>query len=31
VGTTKTYPHGIVRLEGQIAAFTADPAFQGGD
>src|SRR5580704_4833139 len=30
-GTAKTYPHGIVRLEGQIAALTADPAFQGGD
>ena len=30
-GTAKTYPHGIVRLEGQIAALTTDPAFQGGD
>ena len=30
-GTAKTYPHGIVRLEGQIAALTADPAFDGGD
>jgi homoserine O-acetyltransferase len=30
-GTAKTYAHGIVRLEGQIAALTADPAFQGGD
>jgi homoserine O-acetyltransferase len=30
-GTAKTYPHGIVRLEGQIAALTADPTFQGGD
>jgi len=30
-GTAKTYPHGIVRLEGQIAALTADPSFQGGD
>jgi homoserine O-acetyltransferase len=30
-GTAKTYPHGIVRLEGQIAALTADLAFQGGD
>jgi len=29
-GTAKTYGHGIVRLEGQIAALTADPAFQGG-
>ncbi len=23
-GTAKTYPHGVVRLEGQIAALTAD-------
>jgi homoserine O-acetyltransferase len=30
-GTAKTYPHGIVRLEGQIAALTADPTFHGGD
>jgi homoserine O-acetyltransferase/O-succinyltransferase len=30
-GTAKTYGHGIVRLEGQVAALTADPAFQGGD
>jgi homoserine O-acetyltransferase len=30
-GTAKTYGHGIVRLEGQIAALTADPAFQGGN
>jgi homoserine O-acetyltransferase len=30
-GTAKTYPHGIVRLEGQIAALTADPTFQNGD
>ena len=30
-GTAKTYPHGIVRLEGQIAALTADPAFQDGN
>lgn len=30
-GTAKTYGHGIVRLEGQIAAITADPAFNGGD
>jgi len=30
-GTAKTYPHGVVRLEGQIAALTADPAFQSGD
>ncbi len=30
-GTAKTYGHGIVRLEGQIAALTADPSFNGGD
>jgi homoserine O-acetyltransferase len=30
-GTAKCYPHGIVRLEGQIAALTADPAFENGD
>jgi homoserine O-acetyltransferase len=30
-GTAKTYPHGVVRLEGQIAALTADGAFMGGD
>jgi homoserine O-acetyltransferase len=30
-GTAKTWPHGIVRLEGQITALTADPAFNGGD
>jgi homoserine O-acetyltransferase/O-succinyltransferase len=30
-GTAKTYPHGIMRLEGQIAALTADDAFKGGD
>ncbi len=30
-GTAKTYGHGIVRLEGQIAALTADQAFAGGD
>jgi homoserine O-acetyltransferase len=30
-GTAKTYPHGIVRLEGQIAALTTDAAFQAGD
>jgi homoserine O-acetyltransferase len=29
-GTAKCYPHGVVRLEGQIAALTADVAFQGG-
>lgn len=30
-GTAKTYGHGIVRLEGQIAALTTDGAFNGGD
>jgi homoserine O-acetyltransferase len=30
-GTAKCYPHGFVRLEGQIAAMTTDPAFAGGD
>jgi homoserine O-acetyltransferase len=30
-GTAKTYPHGIVRLEGQIAALTGDAAFENGD
>lgn len=30
-GTAKNYPHGVVRLEGQIAALTADEAFQNGD
>jgi homoserine O-acetyltransferase len=30
-GTGKTYGHGIVRLEGQISAITADSAFNGGD
>ncbi|HXZ31855.1 MAG TPA: alpha/beta fold hydrolase [Terriglobales bacterium] len=30
-GTAKTYPHGFVRLESQIAALTADAAFQNGD
>lgn len=29
--TAKTYPHGVVRLEGQIDAITADPTFHGGD
>lgn len=29
--TAKTYGHGVVRLEGQIAALTADDAFQNGD
>ena len=30
-GTAKTYGHGIVRLEGQIAAITVDPVFHNGD
>ena len=30
-GTAKCYPHGVVRLEGQIAALTADAAFKNGD
>jgi homoserine O-acetyltransferase len=30
-GTAKAWPHGVVRLEGQIAALTTDPAFKGGD
>jgi homoserine O-acetyltransferase/O-succinyltransferase len=30
-GTAKCYPHGVVRLEGQIAALTSDTAFQNGD
>ncbi|MBS0416168.1 MAG: alpha/beta fold hydrolase [Proteobacteria bacterium] len=30
-GTAKTYGHGVIRLEGQIAALTADPAFNKGD
>lgn len=30
-GTAKNYPHGFVRLEGQIAAITTDPTFQNGD
>ena len=30
-GTAKAWPHGVVRLEGQIAALTADPAFNSGD
>lgn len=30
-GTAKCYPHGVVRLEGQIAALTADSAFDNGD
>lgn len=30
-GTAKCYPHGVVRLEGQIAALTSDAAFENGD
>ena len=30
-GTAKTYPHGVVRLEGQIAAINADAVFDNGD
>src|SRR5437762_13549907 len=30
-GTAKAWPHGVVHLEGQITALTADPAFNGGD
>lgn len=30
-GTAKTYPHGVVRLEGQIAAITADATFMNGE
>jgi homoserine O-acetyltransferase/O-succinyltransferase len=30
-GTARCYPHGVVRLEGQIAALTTDPTFQDGD
>ncbi len=30
-GTAKCYPHGVVRLEGQIAALTTDPVFANGD
>ncbi len=30
-GTARTYGHGIVRLEGQIAALTMDPAFNHGN
>src|SRR5713101_7081943 len=30
-GTAKNYPHGVVRLEGQIAALTTDPVFANGD
>ena len=30
-GTAKCWPHGIVRLDAQIAAITGDPGFKGGD
>ena len=30
-GTARTYGHGIVRLDGQIATLMLDPAFRGGD
>jgi homoserine O-acetyltransferase len=30
-GTARCWPHGIVRLEAQIAAIEMDPAFKGGD
>jgi homoserine O-acetyltransferase len=30
-GTAKTYGHGIVRLESEIAALTLDPAFKDGN
>jgi len=30
-GTAKCYGHGYVRLEGQIAALTTDPAWRGGE
>jgi homoserine O-acetyltransferase len=29
--TARAWPHGIVRLEGQISAIEADPDFAGGD
>jgi homoserine O-acetyltransferase len=29
-GTAKTYPHGVVRLEGAISALAADAAFNDG-
>jgi homoserine O-acetyltransferase/O-succinyltransferase len=29
--TARAWPHGIVRLEGEIAAITADPDFRNGD
>ncbi len=30
-GTAKCWPHGVVRLEAQIAAIQLDPGFQGGE
>jgi homoserine O-acetyltransferase/O-succinyltransferase len=30
-GTAKAWPHGVVRLEGQITALTTDPVFNNGD
>ena len=30
-GTARTWPHGLLRLEGQIRVLTNDPAFNGGD
>jgi homoserine O-acetyltransferase len=30
-GTARCYPHGVARLEGQLAALLADPAFEGGE
>ena len=30
-GTARCYPHGVARLEGQLAALFADPAFAGGE
>ncbi len=30
-GTAKCWPHGVVRLDAQIAAIELDPAFQRGD
>ncbi|MBO0949145.1 alpha/beta fold hydrolase [Fibrella forsythiae] len=30
-GTAKNYPHGVVRLEGQIAALTTDAAYMEGN
>ncbi|MDE2357581.1 MAG: alpha/beta fold hydrolase [Alphaproteobacteria bacterium] len=29
--TARTWPHGVIRLEGQIAAITAEPDFKDGD